>query len=246
MKRAGAGGCFPIATDTGVDVTGDNGQTDQALPLEEANLDAALPGDRFAADKRSGQRFTLMLRFAKLKCADREFLCVIRNLSANGASVKLFHPLHVTGPVEIEMPNGQSITADMVWQREDKAGFHFHQEADLASLIEGSSLYPKRGMRVAVTIPVELCFDGRVVDAVITNLSQQGAFVSCDERLPLLQQLTLRNPFMPEIRAKVRWRHESGSGLVFDDTFHYADLARLVDSLQLHYAAQNQDLPQAD
>lgn len=239
-----------------MDVAGDNLQTGGAQLASAAHvpalpdhlqqpvattLDQTTSSDGDAtnnqvADKRSGQRFTLMLRFAKLKSAEGEFLCVLRNVSANGASAKLFHPLIITGPVEIEMPNGDCIAADMVWQRGDKAGFHFHQEMDLARLIEGPSSYPKRGARLALTVPVELCFGGQVIAATIQNLSQQGAFITCDEHLPLMQHLMVRNKLMPEIRAKVRWRTEGGCGLVFDDTFQYADLARLVDILQRHYA----------
>lgn len=50
-------------------------------------------------DHRAAPRFTLLLRMAKLVCGPAEFLCIVRDVSETGASVKLFHPLPAGAPL---------------------------------------------------------------------------------------------------------------------------------------------------
>ena len=46
------------------------------------------------------------------------------------------------------------------------------------------------------------------------------------------QKLRLEADNLPVIQARVRWRKGSDYGLVFDDTFQFAELARLAEHLQ--------------
>jgi hypothetical protein len=46
------------------------------------------------------------------------------------------------------------------------------------------------------------------------------------------QKLRLEADNLPNIQARVRWRKGSNYGLVFDDTFQFAELARLAAQLQ--------------
>ena len=42
---------------------------------------------------RGAQRFTLLIRTAKLVCESGEYLCVIRDVSSTGVRLRLFHDL---------------------------------------------------------------------------------------------------------------------------------------------------------
>lgn len=193
---------------------------------------AAAEAGAAGGDHRVAPRFTLLLRMAKLICGRGEFLCIVRDVSETGASVKLFHPLPAAGDMLLELPNGDRHPVETVWQDEGKAGFRFRRPADLSRLIENPSEFPKRPVRVSLTVPAELCFAGRVLAAEIRNISQQGALIACGEKLPIFQRLMLRAPEMPEIRAKVRWRRDDECGLVFEDTFQFGELAQVVFAMQ--------------
>lgn len=193
--------------------------------------DAAADGDH-----RVAPRFTLLLRMAKLICGGREFLCIVRDVSETGASVKLFHPLPSAGEMLLELPNGDRHPVETVWQDEGKAGFRFARPTDLSRLIESPSEFPKRPVRVSLTVPGELCFGGRVLAVEIRNISQHGALIACGEKLPIFQRLILRASHMPEIRAKVRWRRQDECGLVFEDTFQFGELAQVVFAMHSHAA----------
>ncbi len=68
--------------------------------------------------------------------------------------------------------------------------------------------------------------------ATIQDISQQGAKVACTATFAIDQRVKLLADGMRDIHAKVRWRREGTCGLVFEETFQYGELARVVLHLQ--------------
>jgi|GEM_PF-5874507 len=52
---------------------------------------------------------------AKLVCDGEEHACIIRDASTSGLKVKLFAPLHLGGPCEVELADGERHRARSVW-----------------------------------------------------------------------------------------------------------------------------------
>ena len=205
-------------------------------PMRDAvRHDDALPGAALDAadadDLRSAPRFTLLIRAAKLICPGGEFLCVVRDASESGVSVRLFHPLPADVPLMLEMPNGDRLPLERVWEEEGKAGFRFAGKVELERIVECPSRFARRAVRVKVEVPCDLLVGIRRVGATIHNLSQQGALISTTEKLSLLQRVKIRAEGMPEIAGKVRWRRNDSYGLSFEDTFQFAQLAALAFEL---------------
>lgn len=192
-----------------------------------------------ATDSRGAGRIALLIRSAKLIAPDGEFLCVVRDASESGVSVRLFHPLPAEVPLTLELPNGDRHALERVWEEEGRAGFRFAGPVDIARIVEGPSRFAKRAMRVNLEVSCQLDLAGRRVPAVIRNLSQQGAQIAADERLSLVQRVKIVAAGLPEIAAKVRWRREDSYGLSFEDTFQFAELAELAFALQSDAAAKN-------
>jgi len=188
------------------------------------------------AELRAAPRFTLLIRAAKLVSAQGEFVCVIRDVSETGVSVRLFHALPGCKDFALHMPAGAIYEITSVWQRDNEAGFTFDEPVDVQQLVSESSDYPKRGLRLAVCFPVTLSSLTQRFEAVVENLSQQGARITCDQLLAIDQNVRVEAPGVAgewrELRAKVRWRRERHYGLVFDDTFTLGDFARLAAQLQ--------------
>jgi len=191
-----------------------------------------LPSGETGEDLRIAPRFTLLIRAAKLTSADAEFLCVVRDASETGVSVRLFHPLPPDVELTLEMPNGDRHLLERVWEDDDKAGFRFRQPVELARIIEARSPFPKRPLRVRLDLPCQLVLGERRVRATIANLSQQGALVHTQEHLSLIQRIRIEAEGLPEIAARVRWRRNEHYGLSFEDTFQFAELAALAFDLQ--------------
>jgi hypothetical protein len=197
--------------------------------LEEAS-------DTPGADQRAAPRFTLLIRAAKLVSAQGEFVCVIRDVSETGVSVRLFHALPSCKDYALHMPAGAAYEVSCVWQRENEAGFTFAQSVQVGQLVNEASDYPKRGLRLGLCFPVMVHTLSGSFDAVVENLSQQGARITCDQLLAIDQNVRIAAPGLTdktrEVRAKVRWRRERQYGVVFDDTFTLGEFARLAAQLQ--------------
>ena len=185
-----------------------------------------------AEELRAAPRFTLLIRAAKLTASDTEFLCVVRDASETGISVRLFHPLPADVPLTLELPNGDRHPLERVWEAEGKAGFRFVEAVSIERIVESPSRFAKRAVRVNLQVPCDLWVGGRCVSAQIKNLSQTGALVTTTERLSLIQRVKIRAEGMPEVAAKVRWRRQDDYGLSFEDTFQFAELAALAFELQ--------------
>lgn len=187
-------------------------------------------------DQRGSPRLALLIRAAKIIARTGEFLCVVRDASETGISVALFHPLPAGGPLVLEMANGDRYPIEPVWAAEDgtglRAGFRFDRPVSLDRLVEAPSRYAKRAVRVNLAVPCELTSLAGSVAADLCNISQQGALVRSPVRLALAQQVRLKAHGLPEVAARVRWRRDDAFGLVFQDTFQFAQLGQIVPGMQ--------------
>lgn len=195
-------------------------------PLDAPHVGAA------DADQRAATRYTPLIRTAKLVGESGEFLCVVSDVSATGVSARLFHPLPRDKALRLEMPNGDQLPLETVWERDGRAGFRFACPVDLERVIEGRGEWPKRPIRLNLEMPVQLSgLTGRF-EATLRNISSQGAQVECESRLAIEQRLRMKGKWLPEVEAKVRWRHGSVYGLAFDSLIQFSDLARIAGSVQ--------------
>lgn len=192
--------------------------------------------DGAGQDLRAAPRITLLIRAAKLVSAQGEFVCVIRDVSESGVSVRLFHALPSCQQFALIMPAGAVYEISRVWHRHNEAGFTFDQAVEVAQLVNESADYPKRGLRLAVCFPVTVITLSEQCEAVVENLSQQGARITCNALLAIDQSVRIAAPGLGtktrEVRAKVRWRRDRQYGVVFDDTFTLGEFARLAALLQ--------------
>ena len=191
--------------------------------------DAAIPAGT-PSEQRDSKRFTLLIRAAKLITEQGEFLCVIRDVSETGLSVTLFHKLPDCHRLVIQFQNGDRHNAQLMWQREDRAGFRFTDQADIVRIIESPSAYSKRPMRVSLSMAGIMQAGLERYPVELIDISQQGARLSCEIEQPIDRRVKLLIEGMPETDAKVRWRRDGECGLVFENTFQLGELAMIVAS----------------
>ena len=187
--------------------------------------DTAAAACEVPTEERSAPRFTLLIRAAKLIAPQGEFICVIRDVSEKGISLRAFHALPQDGPQWIELQTGERYPIEPVWHRGQEAGYRFLGPVEVADLVGEAGRFPKRQLRLGITFEVELASLAGRVRAEVVNLSQQGARIECDSLLAIDQPVRLCSALLPEVRARVRWRRKREYGLVFDDTFSLSQLA---------------------
>lgn len=87
------------------------------------------------ADQRLTQRHASRLRVAKLISAGSEELCVIKNLSSNGAMVRIYGEHRVEDPVTVEIDGRRSINGTIVWVERSYAGIAFDGAIDASEVL---------------------------------------------------------------------------------------------------------------
>ena len=181
---------------------------------------------RVGADARGAQRFTLLVRTAKLIADGREYLCVLRDASATGIKMKMFHKVPRAHRYELELGSGERLGMALVWEEAGHAGFHFDHPVDVHHIVDESRAeFPKRPIRLGVGQPVMVESAGLSYVATLRNISQAGACIASDQRLMLRQRVRIIAEGLPPIFAKVCWRNMPMHGLVFERSYAIEELA---------------------
>lgn len=198
-------------------------------------IGAARP-DSAGIKHRSAERFTLMLRVAKLVSSHGEYPCVIRDVSVTGVRLRLFHDLPKEPHLVLILANGESYFLENVWDRANgtgsEAGFRFSAPIDVTAFMTESSRFPKRPVRLAIDIPAMLGLRELSSPIVVRDLSQHGARIESERMLVVGQHLRLKVDRLPPIFASVRWSQASNFGLVFQNGFRLDELAQTIWSLR--------------
>lgn len=208
-----------------MDDTNDPADRHGAAPSGRAN-----PPD--PANQRGAERFSLLIRTAKLVYPNGEFLCVVRDVSATGVRLRLFHPLPAQTTAELELANGDRHRLEWVWEESGHAGFRFAAEINVPSFVNEASNWARRPIRLRLHLPVALTTGGAAQVAWLYNLSQHGARVECGQPLAERQKVRLEAEGLPPLIANVAWRASRCHGLVFQQGFTFAALATLAANLQ--------------
>ena len=194
-------------------------------------------GDKAASarsfeEMRGAQRYTLLIRTAKLVCESGEFLCIIRDVSATGLRLRLFHALPADAHMALELANGEIYFIERVWERDSHAGFRFAAPIAVAAFIAEVSPYPRRQLRLRLSFPAVLACDGQAGVATVRDLSPQGARIETARFLAIGQKVRIEGEGFPAVPAKVCWRSGAEYGLAFDQLFTLEGLAVLAAGLQ--------------
>jgi hypothetical protein len=177
---------------------------------------------------RSAERYTLMLRVAKLVGSHGEYACVIRDVSATGVRLRLFHDLPAEQHLALTLANGETYFIETVWANEREAGFRFSAPIAVAAFMQEASRHPKRQVRLAIDLPATLSIREFSSPVLICDLSQQGAKIESERDLAIDQHFRLKAHNLPEIFASTRWKEGTTYGVVFQRSFRLDELATLV------------------
>lgn len=201
--------------------------------MNDAATNASSAAPRSFEEMRGAQRFTLLIRSAKLVCESGEFVGIIRDVSETGLRLRLFHALPADARMALELANGEHYFIERVWERDSHAGFRFAAPIDVQAFIAEVSPYPRRQLRLRLQFPAIATADGQPGAATVHDLSQQGARIEAGRFLAVGQRVKLQADGFPAVMAKVCWRSAPEYGLAFEQVFTLEALAVLAAELQL-------------
>lgn len=184
------------------------------------------------AEMRGAARSSLMCRTAKILCESGEYVCVVRDVSATGARLRLFHAPPPDAHLFLELSNGDRYAMERVWAHDDHAGFRFSCTIDIDRFIAEPGNHPRRPIRLRLQHPADVTVEGIASPAVLLDLSQQGARIEAGRKFAIEQKLWLDIEGMPPRFGCVRWREGYAHGLVLQQSLRLEELAGLALALQ--------------
>jgi hypothetical protein len=183
-------------------------------------------------EMRDAPRFSLVMRTAKLLCESGEYICIVRDISATGAKLRLFHDIPPDTHLYLELANGQRYAMERMWHDGDHVGFRFASPIVVSEFVEETSDHKRRPLRLGLQRSALLTGGGRDWRAMMVNLSQQGAGIEASGEIPVGQLVRFEVPGLPLRFGHVCWRRKFAHGLAFQNAFRLDELARLAFDLQ--------------
>ena len=191
------------------------------------------------ANRRSAPRFALMIRAARLILDGRDYLCVIRDVSATGMKISLFHPLPPHHTLAVGLGNGECHGADVAWTDGDHVGLRFHAPTTVERLLD-ENRGPEQREPIRLQIALEaLVHAGReAMPARFVTIAQQAATIEVPQKLLIGEQVRIQTAMLPPLIAKVRSRDRNSQAgmtheLAFDSPFRLDELARATMAIHL-------------
>lgn len=171
-----------------------------------------------AEDRRRDERHVTILKVSKVVRKCGEELCVLRNLSTQGAKADVAEPYLVDENVILNLRLGESIDARVAWVSDKSIGIVFHQPIDLETVLTNLCAEEQRtgGPRVSTLAEGRIQLGSDWHDILIENLSQKGARILSGFNLQTGTSVCLDLEGIGAIPAVVRWSDMSIAGLSFN------------------------------
>ncbi|MFM9977344.1 MAG: PilZ domain-containing protein [Sphingomonadaceae bacterium] len=182
--------------------------------------------------KPRAARLTTILLVARMSIGQRDDLCRVRNISVGGMRIETLASVEVGQAIDVELKNGVSVRAEVMWVRDAAAGVRFEAPVDIAEVLApagktraAAGERTMRSPRLSAQCPVELRQNGRALPADLINISQGGAQVRAAERLRLDDDVVVAIPGLDVRMAVVRWAKDNVIGLGFIEKLRFKELA---------------------
>lgn len=187
------------------------------------------------SERRADERHMTLFRVATLTLGDRRELCLVKNISAGGVSIRAYCHLDENEPIQIEIKQGQQIAGKVTWIRGGDAGITFDERVDIIDLLKSGEHDPRPRMpRIAVTSTCYVREEAVVHRSTLHNISQGGLSVETPNPVTVGGNVTVSIPGLSPQNATVRWNSGNRYGISFNTVL---PLAALISWLQDRSAA---------
>lgn len=191
-------------------------------------------------------RLTKIFLVCRLSNGSRDDLCRVRDISADGMRIETFALVRIGQQVSIDLKNGVTVCAEVVWVGDAEAGVHFDTPIDVEKMLapaerslRNAGARVMRSPRLSVRSLVAVRRNGRIMTCVMTDISQGGARMRSAEATAVGDQIVLLIPRLGSPHGAVRWQRDGVLGLSFAEKIGFAQLARWLASPD----ASRRDLP---
>lgn len=169
-------------------------------------------------ERREGERHLTLFRVGTLVMADRRELCLIKNISAGGAKLRLYAGnIQVGQRLTVELKCGQPLAGRVTWVHEPNVGLAFDAPIDVIAMLSQSEDGPRPRMpRIETSSFCTLREGANIVRARACDISQGGLKVETAARFAPNAPVVVSLPGMPPQEGVVRWVSEGSAGITFN------------------------------
>lgn len=215
--------------------------------MSHDNARASRPCVSSRTDRRRQTRQVALLRVALLHVGDESDISVVKNISPNGLSARVYRRLTPGEQVELEFRSGELLAGSVVWEDEWDVGIVFPRPIDVAAVLASRQIAEKgkrRALpRISVQCSAQLSTGLRTTDVVLQDISQGGANLESNAELPDFKNVCLLLPDLPPVAGVVRWVSGTKIGLSFNENIAFESLARWIQARRegLGWSAREHD-----
>ncbi len=204
------------------------------LPIETTvySMSAKPPAK---SNRRAEKRHLTLFRVGSLIIGERRELCLVKNISAGGALVRVYSALKPKQLLTIEIKEGQPVPGHVSWIKGTEAGIEFDGPVDVPDLLKSNGDGPRPRMpRIEVNCVCWVRDGADVSRAQLQNVSQGGMSFESSTPLRTGAEVTVTLPGLRPQAGVVRWCRGARYGITFNTVL---PLAALVEWLQSREAA---------
>jgi hypothetical protein len=174
-----------------------------------------------------------MLRVAAVHGPAGTEHCVVRNLSADGAMLRLYRPLPAGTEVSLELGEGERHRGTLAWAAGPDVGLKFDQRIALDEVLgsrwAGETGLRRRLPRIAVDIGARLRTGATQLPVRVRDVSQGGARLHVEGAIEAAEAELLL-PGFPPLPGLCRWIDGEQAGVAFNERLPFEVLAQWLGS----------------
>ena len=183
-------------------------------PTNASFANAILPD----GERRAEDRVHTVFRVARIIGADDEGLARIKNMSDNGAGLRMSIPAELSDTVTIELVDGVELRGHVVWRNDHEFGLNFDRPISsvdlLAALAVGTQSGLTRPVRLRITATALACSERGYSSVRVVDISQRGLKLLHDGSLSAGLDLKVTLPCGLDRRGIVRWTRGNHAGVM--------------------------------
>ena len=207
----------------------------QRVPTEDGTQlgETATSEDR----RRDSKRYVTVLKVGRAVVGGQEQLCLVRNMSREGAKLDVYHGVTKDQRITVELRSDKIVNGTVRWVGDRAAGIEFDEPVDVSDLLQHKSHRGvlrrlPRAPRFVADAEVHLEHDDGVMSGQLINISLHGLCMEMPDRVRIDDSVVARIDGLPGRRGVVRWATESMMGVHFDMPMGFSDLARWLETHQ--------------
>lgn len=169
-------------------------------------------------ERRGGERHLTLFRVGAMMVDGRRELCLIKNISAGGAMLRLYTGgLAIGQRLTVELKCGQPLSGRVAWIEQPNVGLEFEEPVDVIAMLSQSEDGPRPRMpRIEVSSFLTIREGASIFRGRASDISQGGVKVETSVPFALNAEVVVTLPGLPPQPGVVRWTDGGYAGVTFN------------------------------